>query len=152
MIHAMNKDKYVTNSAKCMKLVNQNLGAAKLLEQIMYWARYTKHEDDLGNRIVCFTHDEWAEITGMTISQVKYGLRKLREMRLVTTKNAPHLYKSGKLRTVHIYISEDLYDQYYADQNMARITPIAHCMAHTSVENINRIKLPHIIHKHNKIL
>ena len=120
MIHAMNKDKYVTNSAKCMKLVNQNLGAAKLLEQIMYWARYTKHEDDLGNRIVCFTHDEWAEITGMTISQVKYGLRKLREMRLVTTKNAPHLYKSGKLRTVHIYISEDLYDQYYADQNMAK--------------------------------
>lgn len=76
-----------------------------LLDEIMYWSKYTNVTSTRGHPIILFTYLEWADRLGMTKRQVENSFKKLKNDDIITTYTKKTHLRSDLIRVLHVELS-----------------------------------------------
>lgn len=101
-----------------MDFTGGSITSAVLLAQMYNLAKITKHFKEEAP-VVIRTHEEWAHVTGMSVGQVKRAIKILRDKKIIATFNAPHKYKTGTMKALHVVINRSFFDAFSGGQSVA---------------------------------
>ncbi len=94
----------------CLKLCDGDTIAASLLAEILYRSNVTKFNNGK-NPVIVYSLEEWADVSGMTINQVRKALVRLDKLSIIRKYNDTHPFK-GVLRALHVELPEEVRELY----------------------------------------
>ena len=97
----------------CMMLCSSHTITAAFLMEIMYRANLTKYKKH-GNPLLAYSYEEWSDLLGLSIGQLRKAAEGLQKRNLVKFYNRPHPFKPGVLKALHIEVPKILHDCFVA--------------------------------------
>lgn len=94
----------------CQAFTKGSATASMLLEELYYWVNYSDIEQR-GDKVVVHSYDDWMRLTGLTLSQFRSALRRLRDCELIWSYNTYSKFHGGK-KCIHIAVMTSWHSEY----------------------------------------